>query len=295
VKKQRKLLLLGIGLYFTGLILITLSGFLNYAEILEYRSSFYSSAASFMHPICFNVFQFLQVLVYFYSVLFVGQYEIMTLLIALCACNTLKDLNTHIKECCIKRIQNGTGLRIPVNFQTQTQTNDELWHTHSMEFVDKLPFILHRYGKLKQVLKNFNFMFSWILFVYKIIVLTQLCGACYTSVRQGLITSIPAKQFAIAFAFQTFCYFVKCCVVFSLMGKVRYESAKFVEKINRFYQAATLKEGNRPIIDNEDVVTMYQNCQEIGFRCGSFYMMTPATILSYFSVVTTYLFVILQI
>ena len=149
--------------------------------------------------------------------------------------------------------------------------------------VHNLEVALGKHEQIKDLIDTFNELFSWFLVLYKALSLIQVCTLIFVALRR--ITQSPSAS--AVFQTTAVSYVVRICVLLPSMGSVYKESVKFKDSWSKIL----------PELDplNYTVKRRLKYCYPIGFRAGNFYHVTPTTVLTFFSITTTYLIVLLQL
>lgn len=117
--------------------------------------------------------------------------------------------------------------------------------------------------------------------------MSLMCTLFYTPIRYG--TSIPFEG-AILFGIVGFCYCTRLFMFFPSMGKINVLSQKFSE---------SWMEGLRHIPKGKYAYEFYmhklESCRRLAFDAGGFYLMQKGTVLTFVSIVTTHVIVLLQL
>lgn len=165
------------------------------------------------------------------------------------------------------------------------------------------------YRRLDQLVQEFCSIFKWPLFIYKATILMLLCLRNHVLLRlfsgASSILSGTNNNFA---GTKFLCFYIpeiiKICFLLTQMGNVQAESESFRNKWKNslwdsdnddnegeYYWKVHQFSNRRALIRNK----IKELCHPFGFQCGSFYFLQPWTILTFFSVATTYLIVLLQL
>jgi len=147
---------------------------------------------------------------------------------------------------------------------------------------------LDRYEKLSKLVKSFNHTFSWSVFLYKAFTILRVCSYVYLLLRYGnnygtgiiRLLTFPTAVVAISIRFIISMY---------SFGKVHPESEHFsMSMMNLISQM-------NPYVAFRGFKRKLKSLPLLGFLCGSFYIILPQTILTFYSVTITYQIVFLQL
>lgn len=180
------------------------------------------------------------------------------------------------------------------------------------------------YKNLLQIVFEFNSIFKWLLFMYKSVILMLLCLRgywCFNTIRalSSATTSSSSSYVLIGTSKIVFAWIkhiaftlpdiIKIYLILTSMGNVNAESEKFVQKwITKIWNIQDYD--NNKNCNKKDQYwkcslrnTRFESlrkkinevCIPIRFQSGSFYFIRSWTILTFFSIWTTYIIVLLQI
>jgi len=172
---------------------------------------------------------------------------------------------------CLKLISNSSRTEKNINFTAWV-------FQATREESQSLLNALRMYSELENLVEEFNSIFSRILFWVQVISVSALCGTFYACLK-------PHDGFHIF----SITIFVMCAIaafgrqirVLGAMGKVCKQSARF----KRSWLATFSAMQNFRL----------QNLSPIQFQIGGYYGVTSSTVLTLFSVATTYIIVLLQL
>jgi len=116
-----------------------------------------------------------------------------------------------------------------------------------------------------------------------------MCTLFYTPIRYGTQGAIPFEG-CILYAIISFFYLYRLFQFFPSMGKINVLSHKFSE---------SWMEGLRHIPKGKYAYEFYmhklESCRKMAFDAGGFYLMQKGTVLTFVSIVTTHVIVLLQL
>jgi hypothetical protein len=142
---------------------------------------------------------------------------------------------------------------------------------------------LMNYNQLKDTVAQYSSLSAWILFAYKGFSLALTCLSVYSAVYFSG-TNHYLKRSALIFIFLSCIQLIRLSAITILMGKVYAKSELFKESWTlAIHELAPLNQRKLSLLS------------PFGFRCGIFYELQPSTVLTYFSILTTYVIVMLQI
>ncbi len=114
-----------------------------------------------------------------------------------------------------------------------------------------------------------------------------MCTLFYTPIRHGAI--IPFEG-SLLFSTIALFYSIRLFIFFPAMGRINVLSQTFVE---------SWMEGLRHIPKGKYAYEFYmhklESCRKLAFDCGGFYLMQKGTVLTFVSIVTTHIIVLLQL
>jgi len=145
------------------------------------------------------------------------------------------------------------------------------------------------YSKLNDLVSGFNSIFGNLLVGIKLVALIAICLLLYVPIRHPSGTPIAIAHFT-----SLLVVVIKVGSSLMPMGAVQKES-------NSFKDSWIYSLGNNLIMNSDwnqnswKIAPFFHFVSPISFRGGSFYDIQPSTILTFFSVATTYIIVVLQI
>lgn len=154
---------------------------------------------------------------------------------------------------------------------------------------DKMLLIFYdsveRYESLNDLMEEFNSIFSWPLFTRKSFTMTKVCCYVYLLLRHPLDSAFPGL---VVFLYAAIAIFAKFGGILSLMASVRGESQRFLKEWKKVLLVLSPNE-----ISEEE--RRLERCFRLQFKIGNFYTVKSQTLLTFSSVVLTYLIILLQL
>ena len=175
---------------------------------------------------------------------------------------------------------------------------------------NQLTFCLEMYDKLSLLVRSYNSLFAYLLFYLKAMILVMLCALIYVPLRFKIKqnTSISTLALLIFFGL-AYSLTRRLVLLLNSMGNVYQKSLSFKASwVNHVFPfprlAFPVAETDYAVFESAASILKRQNqlhkdllqlCPPIRFKCAAFYDISPNTLLTFFSIMTTYLIVLLQI
>jgi len=138
---------------------------------------------------------------------------------------------------------------------------------------------MRMYAEVENLVEEFNSIFSEVLFWMKVVAVCALCGSCYACLKPDYDFNIYSVAMYLLYAAASLGRQIR---MLGAMGKVYHQSAKL--------KRAWLDKASNPV-----QIFRLQHLPLMQFQIGGYYGVTPNTILTLFSVTTTYVIVLLQL
>jgi len=152
---------------------------------------------------------------------------------------------------------------------------------------------INQFQSLENLTEYFNKTYKWMFFLYKGIIMINLCILIFVPLRfSRLFPTISILVFFISAMFFVF----HLTTVLPTMGKVWTGSLKFQKLwVKRLPSLINTDSDIESIHEFLKVKGELEGCLPFGIDCGSFYTVTPVSVLVFFSISTSYLIVLLQL
>lgn len=164
--------------------------------------------------------------------------------------------------------------------------------------IKELTICLQFYDKFHSLVQKFNELFADLLFVVKAMFMILLCILVYIPLRISHLLTVPMVAYSI-FAFISYVLIRRISLILTSMGKVYEGSKAFKTTWSSGFPRPDPNEKHRisPALarQNDRNKERLIFLSRIRFRCGDFYHIQPRTILTFFSITTTYIIVLLQL
>lgn len=144
-----------------------------------------------------------------------------------------------------------------------------------------------RFEHLKSLIDDFNYIFCWPLSTRKAFTMAKVCCYVYLLLKRPKDSGFPT---AFVFFYAPVAIFAKFGVILNSMGEVQRETKNFVKEWSKILLLVRPRKAD--VIEEE---RMLNNCYPFGFKMGNFYTVNPQTLLTFCSVVLTYLIILLQL
>lgn len=143
------------------------------------------------------------------------------------------------------------------------------------------------YRRVEFVVENINECFSGSFLAHQTLYLAMMCILIFVFLRSSestsLITSIFFSTYSIFFT-------LRICCLLPFLGKLGEDSEIFI--YSWLEEIPKLLRGGKPY---ETAEVKLHACRILGINCGDYYDIQGSTILTFFSIVTTYLIILLQL
>lgn len=212
--------------------------------------------------------------------------------------------------------------------QTGEAVSDDITLSEADLIHDKMKLAVRKFEHLRVHITEYNGLFSGLLFFVKALLVVQIAIMSYIPLRKD--NPLPFSTTIILVAL-TLHHVIQVIIVLIEMGKVYKASGQFtdewmrhlVERINEYVDyCANHVEISELDVDSVDygnlvnkhlrirhdkrdkeggkwsgfaLKSLLETCKPFGFDCGGCYTVTPNTILTFFSIVTSYLIILLQL
>lgn len=144
---------------------------------------------------------------------------------------------------------------------------------------------VERFEQLRTGIEEFNAVFSWVLFVRQALTMVKICCFCYLLLKGPSDTGFPG---AVIFVYAVVAIYVKFGSILNGMGATMFETKEFATQWRKVLMVIA------PLGRTEEEKKL-NRCSPFGFRMGVFYTVKPHTLLTFSSVVLTYLILLLQL
>jgi hypothetical protein len=189
----------------------------------------------------------------------------------------------------LRQTQEKTGSAVEPRKDQQMKgyTQDTYYLAHVVQNVVDIQYALDRYKDVEGVVDSLNNNFGRMLFNHQSVYMSLMCTLFYTPIRYGSIIPLEGN---ILFAIVSVFYIIRLFVFFPAMGRINVLFKLFVE---------SWMEGLRHIPKGKYAYEFYmhklESCRRLAFDAGGFYLMQKGTVLTFVSIVTTHVIVILQL
>ncbi|XP_035707337.1 uncharacterized protein LOC110848329 isoform X2 [Folsomia candida] len=164
---------------------------------------------------------------------------------------------------------------------------DSMYLASVVQNVVDIQYALDRYKDVEAVVDSLNNAFSKMVFAHQSIYMMLMCTLFYTPIRHLKILPVEGSTL---FAIIALYYCIRLFVFFPAMGRLNAQSHTFVE---------SWMEGLRHIPRGKYAYEFYmhklESCRKLAFDSGGFYLMQKGTVLTFVSIVTTHIIVLLQL
>jgi len=156
------------------------------------------------------------------------------------------------------------------------------------EIVELIDDSINQYEKLQKLMKKFNKTFSWTVFMYKTITIVRLCCYVYVLLKSTKKSDSEVAAFLI-FPYAVVVISIKFIMNITAFGRVKCDSNLYLKSL----MSVVLK--MNPHVIYRSFERKLKSCHPLGFLSGSFYVIYPHTILTFYSVALTYQIIFLQL
>jgi hypothetical protein len=143
------------------------------------------------------------------------------------------------------------------------------------------------YRRVEFVVENLNNCFSGNFLAHQTLYLAMMCILIFVFLRSSdsnsIFTSLLFTTYSVFFT-------LRICCVLPFMGKLGEDSEIFI--YSWLEEIPKLLRGGKPY---ETAEVKLHACRVLGINCGDYYDIQGSTILTFFSIVTTYLIILLQL
>ncbi|CAG7786865.1 unnamed protein product [Allacma fusca] len=166
--------------------------------------------------------------------------------------------------------------------------DDESYYlAHVVQNVVDIQYALDRYKDIEAATDGLNNAFGPMIFHHQSVYMALMCTLFYTPIRHLKIIPLDGcLLLAVVAAY----YLIRLFQFYPSMGKLNNQSFLFVD---------SWMEGLRHIPKGKYAYEFYmhklESCRKLSIDCGGFYIMQKGTVLTFISIVTTHVIVILQL
>jgi hypothetical protein len=149
-----------------------------------------------------------------------------------------------------------------------------------------------KFQMLKELVGSFNSIYRWMFIFYKTSILIQYCILFYVPMRY--LSEVPFSSILIFIVSGLF-FSIQLSSLLPAMAKVFSLSKAFKGTWLQSFPNLTYVENSDQFYTLNMQMQILGKCTEFGFEAGRFYIVKSGTILTFFSIATSYLIVLLQL